>query len=233
MSIAVILASGKGKRMKMDKNKVLLTIGKKPLLFYTLNVFEKNSDIKKIIITIRQEELATIKKLSLKFKKIESIILGGSERQNSAFNALQYLNEKIGNKDNPIIVFHNGSNPFVTHKEISQSIKMAKKYGACAVAHPTKDTIKEVDTNGMVVKTLERKRLWNMQTPQAIQFRLAMKAFLSAYKDNFIGTDDTSLVERLGGKVKVIQGSPYNFKITNQTDLKLAKVIFRDFKKTT
>lgn len=208
-------------------------MGRKPLLFYALDTFEKDPHIKKIIVTARQKEAGDIEKLSRKFgfKKIERIIPGGMERQDSAFKALQYLYQKIGRKENPLVIFHNGANPFVTHKEISQSIKVAKKYGACGVAHPTKDTIKEVSKNGVVVKTLERKKLWNMQTPQAIQFRLAYKAFLSAHKAKFVGTDDVSLVERLGVKVRVIQGSPYNFKITHPIDLELAKVIFRNFRK--
>lgn len=232
MSIAIILASGIGKRMGTDKNKVFLTIGRKPILFYALNTFEKNAAIKKIIITARQKELNQIEKLTHKFgfKKIESIILGGVRRQDSAFNALQYLYQKIRGKKNPVIIFHNGANPFVTHEEIDQSIKMAKKYGACVVAHPTKDTIKEVNSNGIVVRTLERKKLWNMQTPQAIQFHLAYKAFSNAHEDKFVGTDDTSLVERLGRKVKIIHGSPYNFKITYPIDLELARIIFQSFK---
>ena len=125
------------------------------------------------------------------------------------------------------MLFHNGANPFVTQKEINQSVTEAGKHGACVVAHPTKDTVKEVDEKGLVMKTLERKKLWSMQTPQAIEFQLAHEAFSKADQDGFLGTDDVSLVERLGKEVKVINGSSYNFKITHPIDLELANLIIR------
>ena len=118
----------------------------------------------------------------------------------------------------------------MTPEEISETFLNAKKYGACAIAHPTKDTIKEADKNGIVQKTLDRSKLWNMQTPQTIKFSLALEAFTKAFKENFLGTDDVSLVERLGKKVKLIEGSTYNFKITTPTDFKLAKIIIKNFK---
>ena len=90
-----------------------------------------------------------------------------------------------------------------------------------------RDTIKEVKKNGIVIKTLDREKLWSMQTPQTIKFSIAYKAFSKAFKDNFLGTDDVSLVERIGEKVKIIEGSVYNFKITRPIDLELAKIIVK------
>lgn len=232
--VAVVLASGKGRRMGTVKNKVFLTVGRKPLLFYALNAFEKNAFIKKIVIVARDEERSAIRKIIRVsgFKKVVDIITGGDERQISALNSLQYLAKKLDKKTNPIVLFHNGANPFVSQEEINQCIIIAKEYGACAVARPTKDTIKEVTRSGTVTRTLDRKKLWNIQTPQAIRFRLAYKAFQYAQEKKFIGTDDVSLVERLGKKVKILPGSPYNFKITDPIDLELARLIFRKFKKS-
>lgn len=231
MNIAIVLASGIGKRMGAGKNKVLLNIGKKPVVFYALNAFEKNPNIEKIVIVTRVEEIAGFRKLFKKYdlKKVVAVIAGGKERQDSAYNALKYLEKEIGKKRKTIVIFHNGANPFVTQEEINQSIKMAKKHGACVVAHPTRDTVKEVDKKGLVARTLERKKLWNMQTPQAIHFELALQAFQKACEDNFLGTDDVSLVERLGKEVKVIEGSLHNFKITTPLDLELAKIILRNY----
>lgn len=234
MNIAVILASGIGKRMGAGKNKVFLRLKNKPVIFYVLRVFESHPKIKKIIITSKPDEIGALKRICRKydFKKVTDIIPGGNERQDSAFNALKRIKEKNLAKENSMVVFHNGANPFVTGDEIGRSILEAKKHGACVVAHPSKDTIKEVGENGMVVKTLERKKLWNMQTPQTIRFDLAFKAFSEALKDNFLGTDDVSLVERLGKKVKVITGSIHNFKITTPMDLELAKIIIKKYAKS-
>ncbi|MBU2028430.1 2-C-methyl-D-erythritol 4-phosphate cytidylyltransferase [Patescibacteria group bacterium] len=233
MNVGIILASGIGKRMKAGKNKVLLELRGAPLIFYTLRAFEKCQDIEKILIVIRKEEIELARKIVKKYKvkKVIGIIAGGKERQFSGLNAVIYLDKILKYKTGTIVVFHNGANPFVTAEEIINSLKNAKKYGAAAVAHPTRDTIKEVAKNGLVVKTLERSKLWNMQTPQAIKFPLAHKAFTKAEEDNFIGTDDVSLVERMGGKVKIIEASENNFKITTPQDLALAKIIIKSLKK--
>lgn len=233
MNIAVILASGIGKRMGAGKNKTLLSLEGKPLIYWTLKSFEKCKDIGGMLVVIRKEEIELAKNIVRKYKikKVIGIIEGGKERQFSGLNAVLYLNKTIKDKTKTIVLFHNGANPFVISEEISEVIVNAKKYGASAVAHPTKDTIKKVDKNGLVVETLDRSKLWNMQTPQAIKFSLAFKAFTKAEKDNFIGTDDVSLVERLGKKVKIIEGSKYNFKITTPFDLELAKIIIKGIKK--
>lgn len=232
MNVGIILASGIGKRMGLGKNKVFLRLKNKPLVYYALESFEKCKDIDKILIVTRKEEIGIACQLAKKYKlhKIMAVIEGGTERQFSAFNAVLFLKNILQDKSGSIITFHNGANPFVTPEEISETFSNAKKYGASAIAHPTKDTIKEADKNGIVQKTLDRSKLWNMQTPQTIQFPLALKAFTKASKENFLGTDDVSLVERLGKKVKLIQGSQYNFKITTPIDLELAKIIIKSFK---
>ena len=230
MNIAIILASGQGKRMGAGKNKVLLRLDNKPLIFHTLTAYQKSPEIDKIIVTGREEEIpllrAIVKKYSL--DKVTDFVIGGIERQDSGYNALVYLRGKISEPKKTFVLFHNGANPFVTLTEISATLESAKKHGACAVAHPTKDTIKEVAENGLVVKTLDRSRLKNMQTPQTIRFDLAWSAFDSAIKAGYVGTDDVSLVERIGKKVKVIEGSLNNFKITTPLDLALAKIILRN-----
>jgi 2-C-methyl-D-erythritol 4-phosphate cytidylyltransferase len=232
MNIGIILASGAGKRMGAGKNKTLLTLQGKPIVFYALKSFEKCKDIDGILIVVGEKEIKIAKEIVKKYKikKVIDAIAGGSERQFSGLNAILYLNEILENKSQTVVLFHNGANPFVTVEEIENSIKNAKKYGAAAVAHPTKDTIKKVDRKGLVVETLNRSELWNMQTPQAIKFPLAFEAFTKASKNNFVGTDDVSLVEKLGKKVKIIEASENNFKITTPKDLALAEIIIKNLK---
>lgn len=229
MHYAIILASGMGKRMQAKKNKVLLTLNKKPLIFWCLEKFEKNPQIKKIVITSRSGEMEEVKKIISKsgFQKVAAVLEGGAERQYSAQIGLNWIVQNLRPADKSVILFHNGANPLVQSGEIKATIAAAQKYGAAAVAFPATDTIKEVDEKGLVVKTLDRSRLWNMQTPQGLRLDWAKKAFSNAEKEGFLGTDDISLAERLGKRAKIVPASAGNFKITRPVDLELAKIIFR------
>lgn len=224
MNIAIILAAGKSKRMR-GINKIFYKIGGKPLIFYTILAFEKHRGIKKIIIVTKKsnfkEFFSLIKKY--KFRKIITITEGGKERQDSAFNGLRAAGDS-GAKPRDLILFHNGANPFIFQKEISKVIKAADKYKAALVGQPAKDTIKGVDKNGFIEKTIPRNKIYLAQTPQVIEFSLAKKAFEKAKNDNFQGTDDVSLVERLGKKVKIVPCSCENIKVTTKSDLKIAKI---------
>jgi 2-C-methyl-D-erythritol 4-phosphate cytidylyltransferase len=225
MNIAIILAAGKGVRMKSKKNKIFLRLGDKEIIYYCLKTFQRHLKIDKIIIVAAKENIGKTETFLDKnsFNKVEAIVEGGKERQFSAHNGLKFIkeNQNIANSD--IVLFHNASNPFVASEDIDELIFAAKKYGASVVGSPVKDTIKEADKNQMIIKTIPRKNLWAMQTPQAIKFSLAWEAFNKAQKDNFLGTDDVSLVERLGKKVKIIPCSEKNFKITTRNDLKKAR----------
>jgi 2-C-methyl-D-erythritol 4-phosphate cytidylyltransferase len=213
--------------MEAGKNKVLLKIKKNPIIFYTLQTFENSKNISKIVLVAAEKDKKTFLKIveKNKFKKVIKVISGGKERQNSAWNGIKFLDENIENKKDLILLFHNGANPFVSEKEIKESVRKARKYGASAVAQKTKDTIRKVDEKGFSLGVIDRSNLWNMQTPQTIKFNLAKKAFKKAEEDNFLGTDDVSLIERLGKKVKIIEASDDNFKITTPKDLVLAKII--------
>lgn len=229
MNIAIILASGIGKRMGVGKNKTLLELGDKPLIYYAIKNFEKSKIINKIILVIGAGEEDDFKKIiyKYKFKKISAIIYGGKERQNSAHNGIKFIKDKFGKFKKMIVLFHNGANPFVSQEEIKNVVAGALKYGAAVVAHKTKDTIRKVDEANLSLGVLDRSNLWNMQTPQAIEFSLAFRAFEQAQVDGFLGTDDVSLVERMGRKVKIIESSENNFKVTTPLDLELARVVLR------
>ncbi len=227
MNIAIVLASGIGKRMGAGKNKTLLRLGGKPLIYYALKNFQDSKLIDKIVLVVKEGEEEIFSNIIVKYKikKIASIICGGKERQDSGYNGVYFIKNNLRPDKDVIVLFHNGANPFVNQNEIQEVIGSAAKFGAAVVAHKTKDTIRKVGKDNLSLGVVDRENLWNMQTPQAIKFPLALKAFSQARKDNFLGTDDVSLVERLGKKVKIIEASANNFKITTPLDLKLARII--------
>jgi len=229
MNIVIILASGLGKRMGAGKNKTLLNLGGKPLVFHAINNFQKSKIIDQIVLVVREDEEKVFQRIVEKYqlKKVFAIISGGRERQYSAHNAVKFVSKNFTKEKDSVLLFHNGANPFVSQEEISAVIVGAKKKGAAVVAHKTKDTIRRVNNHGLSAGVIDRADLWNMQTPQAIKLSLAIKAFSQAEKDNFLGTDDVSLVERLGRKVQIVPASEYNFKVTTPIDLDLAKIVFK------
>lgn len=223
MNIAIILTAGKSKRMK-GIDKIFYKIKGKPLIFYTISVFEKNPQIKRIILVAKKNNFKKFVLLieKYRFKKIAIMTEGGEERQDSAFNGLKAA-RTLGAKKNDLILFHNGANPLVSQKELSAVIKAAKKYKAALLAQLAKDTIKKVDKNNFVLKTIPRQSIFLAQTPQVIEYELAKKVFEKAVKNNLILTDDVSLVENLGKTVKIVPCSYKNIKVTTRDDLKIIK----------
>jgi len=223
MNIALITAAGIGKRMNSPLNKIFMMLDSEKVLELTLAVFQKCSSIDKMMVVAREQDKAEIEKLKERFPKIEKVVVGGEKRQNSVYNGLVSLDAHADD----IIVIHNGVNPFVDEKTIVESIDAAKKYEAAVVGYKARDTVKEVDEKGFIVKTLDRKRLWQVQTPQTIRYGTAIKAFRKAFDEEFFGTDDTMLVERLGKKVKMIECSPENIKITLPQDIEFGNKLLK------
>ena len=221
MNIAIILAAGKGTRMDNKGDKILLSLMERPVITYTLEAFEKNPDIDRIVVVANKANEKEVKALikKEKFTKVEKIVQGGRERQDSVHNGLKAIN---GKKED-IVVIHNAANPLVSQQTISETITTAKKYGAAVAALPAEDTIKEVENN-TVVKTLQREKLWRMQTPQAIRFDIAKEAFEKAQKGKYYATDDVALVERLGKEVRIVPSNKENIKLTTKEDMALAQL---------
>ncbi|MBL7055855.1 2-C-methyl-D-erythritol 4-phosphate cytidylyltransferase [Candidatus Woesearchaeota archaeon] len=220
MNIAIIVAGGKGKRMRRRVNKLFLLLNKNPIIYHTLKIFNDCKKIDKIILVINpddQKEFKSIVKAG-KFSKVEKIVEGGKERQDSTYNGIKAI-EKADKED--VILIHNAANPFIDEALIEEMIKATKKFGAAVCGFPAKDTIKVVE-EGLVKQTIDRKLLWQAQTPQAMKYFLAKKAFEIANRDGFYGTDDVSLVEKMHGQVKMVYCSRENFKITDQHDLAYA-----------
>lgn len=229
MSYQVIIpAAGQGKRMRAGKNKVLLQLKDIPILIHTLKVFELDEACEGIILAISAGDEDHFSSLLKKYriKKVSSLVAGGNERQHSVYNGLQAA------KKEGIVLVHDAARPFIEKRVIHELVSVAEKDGAAVVAVPVKDTIKKVN-NFEVVETIERSSLWAIQTPQAFRVSLLEEAHNLALAQNFLGTDEASLVERLHVPVKIVEGDYDNIKLTTPEDLYFAEAIIkqRDYQK--
>lgn len=219
---AIIAAGGRGERMGGELPKQFIQIKKKPVLAYTVERFEKCGIIDEIVLVVPEEyvSLSSYQIVDVfNFRKIRKILSGGKERQDSVYKALLSLS---GNTD--IVVIHDGVRPFISSEKIAKSIEICKKEKAVILALPINETVKRVEDR-FVITTLDREKLWVAQTPQTFEYKLILEAYKKAIEAGFIGTDDSSLVERLGFKVKVLEGEYENIKITTPEDLVLAEKI--------
>lgn len=227
--LAVIIpAAGSGTRMGSETPKPFLKVGGKPILWHTIYAFSKVDIVEQIIISTSQNWIDQVEQLCLSIpnKKIKyQVILGGSKRQYSIQNGLNHLLDDIG-----MVGVHDAVRPFISTSLIIETTQMAIKFGGAIVGVPAKDTIKKVDHNKCIQDTPDRSNLWQAQTPQIFKKNLIINAYNSAINDNFIGTDDASLVERVGGKVKIVEGNRSNLKITYPVDLKIAEMILKQEK---
>lgn len=224
MNGVVIVAAGTGSRMNMGINKQFIKLEGKEIIAYTIEKFYNNSNIKDIVVVVKEDESEFFKKEILdkyNFKNVK-IAYGGKERQDSVYNGLKLLDEKCD-----VVLIHDGARPFVSDKIIDKSIEEAKEHKAIVVGVPVKDTIKVIDNDKNIVDTPNRSVLWAVQTPQTFDYNILIDAYKDAFKNKFYGTDDAMLVERIGYKVKMLEGSYNNIKITTQEDLNIGSQILR------
>jgi len=222
---AVIVSAGKGHRFMEGKKKQFYLLAGKPILAHTLDKFETCPLIRSILLVVSQEDMDyCLKEVIEKYKiqKVSQIVPGGKQRQESVKNGVEALP-----KDVNIVAIHDGVRPFVTKAMIEDSIHSAARFGAVVLAMPVKETIKMSNPDGTILKTLDRASLWQTQTPQTFQVHVIKEAYHRAIEDGFVGTDDASLVERIGGKVHILPGSYTNIKITTPEDLLLANLLFK------
>jgi len=215
----IIAAAGIGKRMNLGYPKQFLEIDGKPLFMKPLEVAEKSDSVDEVIITTGEESIELVKELCKTYgiSKVKNIVSGGKERQYSIENALEYC------EDNSIIAVQDGVRPFLKERYFSESLEILDKdieLSGVVVGVPLKDTIKRVDLSGVVVETPKREQYIAVHTPQIFRGKVLKEAYNKARHDNFLGTDDSSLVERLGKEIKVIIGDYDNIKITTVEDLK-------------
>ncbi len=220
---AIILAAGRGTRMNQNINKMFLPLKGKPLIAHTLEVFYSLDIIQGIVLVVSPGEEDMMREKVLDVyppKKPIKLVCGGAERQHSVYNGLKDLPS-----DTQLVAIHDGARPLITPQVIERSFEVAKKWGAAVAGMPVKDTIKLVDASGKVKDTPDRNYLWLVQTPQTFSYPLIMEAHDKATRDNFLATDDSSLVERLGRDVYMIEGGYENLKITTPEDIAIAEGI--------
>lgn len=219
---AIVVAAGKGKRMGANINKQFLHIKDKPILYYTLKAFETCTYINEIVLVAAESELQYCKTNIIEgygFKKLKCIVSGGAERTDSVYNGL------LASSGSSIVLIHDGARPFIDNRIIEAGIKYAKEYGACSCGVIPKDTIKIKASDGFSETTLERNRLFAVQTPQCFEYNLILNCHEKVKKSNLHFTDDTSVVEYCGHKVYLYEGSYNNIKITTPEDLLMAENI--------
>lgn len=219
---AIVLAAGQGKRMGTTVQKQYLEIQGKPVLYYSLNAFQQSEIIDDIILVVgegQKEYCQTEFVDKFGFTKVSKIIYGGSERYFSVWNGLQ----AISNTD--YVYIHDGARPFVTEEIITRAFENVQVEKACVVGMPVKDTIKIADSNGYAEYTPNRSFVWLVQTPQVFELSLIKEAYAKLVKlESIPATDDAMVVEQmLGKKVKLVEGSYENIKITTPEDLFVAE----------
>ena len=221
----IIPASGAGVRMGRKTAKPYLLLDSLPILVHTLRIFEKSPLIDAILPVVRDHDRTYVRDNIIEpfgFTKITGIIAGGEMRQDSIRNALPFLAH-----DHSLIIVHDGVRPLLEHHLLEQVIEAARHAGAAVPGVPVKDTCKTADTDFFVQQTINRRGLYQIQTPQVFKKEILLAAYEEAYQKGFYGTDDASLVERLGLPVKVVVGSYENIKITTPDDLLQAEFIAR------
>lgn len=223
----IIPAAGKGKRMGTDQSKQFLDLNGKPILLHTIERFQLITEIDLIILAADNFNVSRINDIirDNKLTKVQKVIEGGIKRQDSVWKCLQELEQF--NVD--IVMIHDAVRPFISKLLILSILETAVKHSASVAAIRPKDTIKYSSDNIYIEDTPKRNNLWIAQTPQAFDYKLIFRAYEKAYRDAFIGTDDASLVERMGNKIRIVEGSYDNIKITTPEDLELAKLIIKQF----
>jgi len=215
---AIIPAAGRGKRIGASVPKQFLEIQGRPLLHHTLTVFASCKLIDYVVLVMPRADVDEMGEDWLnKYEIVREVVVGGEQRQDSVYNGFSSLE-----KGTDIVVVHDGVRPFTTPQMITATVEAAQQHGAAITAIPVSDTVKQA-ADGFVKQTVSRDGLWRVQTPQAFQCGLLQQAFKKAKKDSYYGTDEGSLVEYLGERVKIVPGSELNIKITRKEDLVLGE----------
>jgi len=224
-AVAIIPAGGAGKRLKAHVAKQFLLLDTLPVLVHTLKVFQESTRIDDIILALPPDDIVSVRQELIEkygITKLTTVVAGGEERQDSVRNCLWAVRGECD-----FVVVHDAVRPFVTEELIGRVIDAAEDNGAASIGVKAKDTIKETGADNKVLATIPRQNLWLTQTPQAFKFELLKEAYTAAYNEKYYGTDDASLVERIGKEVKMVEGSYENIKITTKEDMLIADALMK------
>lgn len=222
-NVAIVLAAGQGKRMNSKVQKQFLLINEKPVLYYTLSAFENSPLISDIILVTGKDEISYCQQEIVDkygFEKVRRIVAGGKERYHSVYEGIMAIDEA------DYVFIHDGARPFVDAAIIERACAAVEEYKACVVGMPVKDTIKIADESGFASQTPDRRLVWQVQTPQVFEYPLIKNAYTKLLEEEPAGiTDDAMVVETMTDhKVKLVEGSYRNIKITTPEDLEIATV---------
>ncbi len=221
---AVIVAGGKGTRMGADQPKQFLCLGEEPVLLHAIRQIGSHPVIGQVIVTLPApaalDQILGLENLSPAVRCKIQVADGGTERQQSVYKGLKAIKQTDG-----LVLIHDGVRPFLSHQLIDDCLAAAQKYGAASAGCPASDTLKEVDQNFQVLRTMDRSRIWQTQTPQVFHYEIIMQAHVKAIQNGLQGTDDAALAEALGHKVQMVIASRWNLKLTRPEDLFVAEAL--------
>ena len=211
--------------MASTRPKQFLELAGKPIIFHTLKPFEECDSIDEVIVVLPAEESAGFLSVAgkLGLRKLTKVIPGGITRADSVKRGLQAIRSATAE----IVAVHDGVRPFVTVDEIEKTVAVARISGAAILVAPATDTIKEVSDTGDVIRTIDRKQLRHALTPQCFHFDLLRRAFDGVDVNDGTITDESYLLEKLGERVTIVEGSARNVKITTKADLILAEAYLK------
>jgi len=214
---AIIPAAGIGKRITSEIPKQFIKVNKKEIIAYTLEVFQQCAEVDEIIIPARKNYFDLLNRIKEKYSitKLNRIVEGGKERQDSVYAALK----SISAKEDDIIIVHDAARPLLKKDLLSTAINSAEEFGSIVVAVKAKNTL--IKGSGLVENYIDRSKIYYAQTPQIFRYKVLMTAMGNAYKNNFIGTDESMIVKMNKIQIKIVEGDSFNFKITTDSDLEL------------
>ena len=237
---AIVLSAGSGSRMQSDVAKQYMMLGDKPVIWYSLNVVERSEVIDDCILVAGANDMEFVQDEIVQkygFSKVNFLVAGGEERYLSVLNALRVIAAgglHIPNRDGYLFI-HDGARPFLTEEMLLRLSDTVEEYHACVAAVPAKDTIKIADDKGFALQTPDRRNVWSVQTPQVFDTQLALEAYerlagrLQRLRDQgIVVTDDAGVVELFTDyRVKMVEGSYQNIKITTPEDMLVAEAFLR------
>ncbi len=224
MNSAIIVAAGKSERMGAGTDKAFLSLGCRPVVAWSLLAFEQCHDIEQIVLVVRKEQLVAARGVVQMFgiSKMRAVVAGGLRRQDSVAIGLQALDAATR-----IVAVHDGARPCVTPDLVSETIRSAKRTGSGVAASRVVDTIKFVERGTTVARTIERDKLWAVQTPQTFKLDLLRKAYAKVAEQDVVITDESAAVELLGEDVRLVEWPRGNPKITTAEDLTIAAALLK------
>lgn len=213
---AIILVAGNSTRYGQNRNKNFETVNEKPILYYSLNEFDKNEYIDNIIVAVKKDEIEKVKHFIEKenFNKKIYIVEGGKERKDSVYNCIK-------KSDSDIVIIHDGARPLIKQEYINKCIESMNDFKGATIGVKSKDTIKVADDNNVVISSTKRSNTWIIQTPQCFERKILLEMHEKYKKENV--TDDCMLLEMDNYKIKLIEGDYTNIKITTYEDLDIIK----------